>query len=30
MRNTVNKMNDRANGLWLEKLLQILATIKKG
>ena len=30
MRRTVNKMNDRANGLWLEKLLQILAAIKKG
>ena len=30
MRSTVNKMNQRANGLWLEKLLQILATIKKG
>lgn len=30
MRKTVEKMNDRANGMWLEKLLQILATIKKG
>ena len=30
MRSTVQKMNDRANGLWLEKLLQLLATIKKG
>ena len=30
MRSTLNKMNDRANGLWLEKLLQILAMIKKG
>lgn len=30
MRKTVNKMNARANGMWMEKLLRILATIKKG
>ena len=30
MRKTVDKMNARANGMWLEKLLRILATIKRG
>jgi len=30
MRRTVDKMNSRANGMWLEKLLQLLATIKRG